>query len=448
MCQLLGVAEVPVDSTELHTALEFADEIPWFDFEDSEEPPSSCGSGGDGSIDSPELMELLLNDSHTQHAACDRAGSNIAVPPTFPSPVTTGRDAGAQRPSVGPSRNRRREELLFLRAKVHELESQLADLQQRALTTPSDNEVDPRDEHFKELWATMARRQYEQRQQAELMNAKLKEMLEDQIKAARSLERLLRKQNNVELKSPKASVLSRVATMKDASALDKEFVKEDLLESLQTQYRQVASVLSDPRMLPASAPLRDISVRNNAVTGTFVEIVDTRLLPFKLQLTAEAVWRHVASDEFATIDSMHEDVIEVTQDTIQKDFFGSLDIGTARGSVRGKMVCRRYREDTRVVLVWCAIADPIEIGEMSMSGILMRHMGWTVLEELPQATCTATILRSYQVATPMFVDGDVVTHAQKVGMLTTFSLHALKIRLDTDQQLMENWLLREAIASE
>ncbi|KAJ0394570.1 hypothetical protein P43SY_004726 [Pythium insidiosum] len=385
MCQLLGVADVPMETAELHTALEFADELPWLDLEDCEQPPSCLST-----IDAL-MMELQP---------------------------------------------------------VQELESQLADLQERThAVVPKSNKLDPREEHFKELWATMAKRQFEQRQQAELENAKLREMLQDQIRAAKSLEKLLRKQNNVELKSPKAAVISGVRSLKDASALDKDYIREDLLASLESQYRQLGSVLSDPRMLPGSAPLRDIAVRSNPVTGTFVEMVDTRVLPFKIHLSAEAVWRHMASDQLARIESMHEDVVEVTQDTIQKAFFGSMDVGSARGSVRGKVVFRRFTEATRVVLVWCALADPLEIGDISMNGILMRHMGWTVLEELSGRT-SATLIRSYQVATPMFLDGDVVTHAQKVGALTTFSLHAIKIRLDTDQQCIENWLLQEAMLSE
>lgn len=107
------------------------------------------------------------------------------------------------------ARNVRREELVYLRGQVSDLESQLEELQKhdsskrlcpgaisRAMVThPSDQR-----EMQVPVWAEIASRQYAARQQVELKNIRLKMLLESQIKVGRGLEKLLNNRSNTQVR--------------------------------------------------------------------------------------------------------------------------------------------------------------------------------------------------------------------------------------------------------
>jgi hypothetical protein len=110
-------------------------------------------------------------------------------------------------------RMRQREELQYLRDQVRELEERLETLQQTRKTgsPPSDTgDAESRDDTVKEqgmththdthtatssMWERIAKNQMSAKQRAELENAKLREMLQGQLKIARGLERVLRKRS-------------------------------------------------------------------------------------------------------------------------------------------------------------------------------------------------------------------------------------------------------------
>lgn len=107
------------------------------------------------------------------------------------------------------ARNERREELVYLRSKVADLEAQLQQLKQgKAAQSKSDalvssSVVSRSLEYYQQahcpVWAEIASRQYAERQQAELKNIRLKMILEGQIKVAKGLEKLLNSKSNTQV---------------------------------------------------------------------------------------------------------------------------------------------------------------------------------------------------------------------------------------------------------
>jgi hypothetical protein len=102
-----------------------------------------------------------------------------------------------------PSRTRRAE-LEYLRNKTSELEERLRVLKHTKLsgdkaestsTKPRELAVVPHATSGDSIWEDMAMHQFEQRQQAEIENQRLRGMLESQLKLARGLERLLKRTN-------------------------------------------------------------------------------------------------------------------------------------------------------------------------------------------------------------------------------------------------------------
>lgn len=107
-------------------------------------------------------------------------------------------------------RNARREELVYLRGKVSDLETKLEELKKndskddhhlcaranRAITTRPSSE---QREMLFSVWAEIASRQFAERQQAELKNIRLKMLLESQIKVGKGLEKLLNNRSNTQV---------------------------------------------------------------------------------------------------------------------------------------------------------------------------------------------------------------------------------------------------------
>lgn len=118
------------------------------------------------------------------------------------------------------ARNVRREELVYLRGKVGDLESQLEELKKddsegerrpcsRVTRVMAARPSEQRETQFS-VWAEIASRQYAERQQAELKNIRLKMLLESQIKVGKGLEKLLNNRSNTQVSGPNAMDSSHV----------------------------------------------------------------------------------------------------------------------------------------------------------------------------------------------------------------------------------------------
>lgn len=132
------------------------------------------------------------------------------------------------------ARDERKNELIYLRSKVREMEDELNGLRNttaRSATVSSD-QTRVKSKHAQTLrgaadavriltrdwvasacvshssiWKAAASRQYAERHKAELENMRLKMVLEAQIKVAKSLQRLIRKQLNMQVSSKRVHVL-------------------------------------------------------------------------------------------------------------------------------------------------------------------------------------------------------------------------------------------------
>lgn len=208
---------------------------------DGDDGATAAGGGGDSSTGTGELMDeddlailtQLLQSAQQSEAA--RASTPVAaeaapltssvptalvvVPPAQPPkppPVAKKSDKTAAKtvsaelldetiPLTGKTtRERRKEEVMFLRAKAQELEAKLGKLkQQMQLQTTGDGEqctdLATRSQtaaplsRYAALWMKLAKRQDEERRLALTENAKLRQLVVAQVRLARSLDRVLRK---------------------------------------------------------------------------------------------------------------------------------------------------------------------------------------------------------------------------------------------------------------
>lgn len=93
------------------------------------------------------------------------------------------------------TRERRQQELAFLRTKAQELEAKLAQHKQRRQQEADapQSESSTRQSRYAALWMKLAKRQEEERRLVQTENSKLRQLVVAQVRLARSLDRVLRK---------------------------------------------------------------------------------------------------------------------------------------------------------------------------------------------------------------------------------------------------------------
>lgn len=153
-----------------------------------------------------DLLPGFLEELGDYELLADALGATelSASPLSRAEGVASGRSSPPRRaPMQNSTRRRQKQELAYLRARVAELEAELAGLKAQLMRSSSGSSgakdgANGADGEEKEgcqrrSWEKIAKRQLVEKQRAELRNLKLREMLESQIKVARSLERVLRK---------------------------------------------------------------------------------------------------------------------------------------------------------------------------------------------------------------------------------------------------------------
>lgn len=207
-------------------------------------------------------------------------------------------------PGYKPNRARdeRRFELIHLRETVCSLEKELEGLrtqersgrQQLAIEPGSKSDIVPSLENALSMWHGIASRQLEERQRAEQENVRLKDFLQQQIQVATALQKLIHKRRTWEaiLKGSRRShTLTKTTTSESSNAA--KF--QDLIDGAERALANVDAVMQATGLNDKQPPFSDARVRSDESSGGMViEIVSTKQLPFDLQATGRAVWRHFA----------------------------------------------------------------------------------------------------------------------------------------------------------
>lgn len=143
----------------------------------------------------PKVLPASQTQSDEHHDRLQERVSGLATQPMVKKRKTAW--------DPNKARNERREELVYLRKIVKDLESQLAELQARtssSIAAPcrshshmpaSSSSTSAHEKPKKRLWEQVAKNQWTMREKAERENIHLKLVLESQLKIARSLEKHL-----------------------------------------------------------------------------------------------------------------------------------------------------------------------------------------------------------------------------------------------------------------
>ncbi|KAG3161782.1 hypothetical protein PC128_g20733 [Phytophthora cactorum] len=456
------------ESTEtLQATLAFIDET----LGDSS-PNTQAQSPDSDDWETSRLLDDFLTDI-SSNVSSPRVAADLAIVPvcTPPSPmVTLSLTPDAQYfgcpsplnavPTSQPTRKKRRSynpnkareelqrELKYLRTEAEELELKLHQLQslkaaktkdgssaRQLTTTQRINDRTP----F--VWEQTCARQLECRLRSERKNAHLKLQLEGQIQVAKSLEKLLNTRKTLyPAESSGSKQTTRIHVSRSGNEVTDAAIFEELADGVEASYREVERVFASTSLDVSSrkAQMRD------GKNGMFLEIFDSKVLPFSMHATGEAWWRrwnHFNPNR----GSCHR--LESTDDTIVEHFGMAMSDAKAKTTAKFyvQQILRRYVEEKRVVVVWQSHIEPLEFSHKKLAGIRFREKGYVVIKpHQVSENETYTLVQTCHIIKPDLSHQRLKKDA-RTGALAEFVLSATVANIAASAEMIEGLLVDEAL---
>ncbi|KAF1322533.1 hypothetical protein FI667_g11267, partial [Globisporangium splendens] len=388
------------------------------------------------------------------------------------------------------ARDARRDELIYLRRKVTELERQLSFIQKNTTSERSEGKTDTsvpdtllrrRPEQLQwsddagalqsaghnghqylpskspPTWKNVAAYQQEERTRSERENIRLKLLLENQLKIARSLESFLVKkirpkkglekvyQDQMEHKhhvDPPAPNLS------DAAIFD------DLLAGVESSYSEVDTIFEASKVVKqeVSSPIDAQMETDHLGNAVCVKVFVNKLLPFDLHATGTAVWHHYVFAKDRLPNRIHNHSVrrnvDTAQDTIVENYNVAIKLSHKSAHYNVKQVLRRYVEEERIVVLWKALYDQTQLDDEHVSGVKFLEKGFIVMKRpqthSPSVNETYTLLQTCYAETPVLTGTVATLDPMKIHAIIDFAINATATNLACSHQMIENVLLEQA----
>ncbi|TMW58267.1 hypothetical protein Poli38472_011855 [Pythium oligandrum] len=377
-------------------------------------------------IAAPNLALPTVQPADQEHTSTSPPLGNIAKKSAAESPPKT-----RKRP---PSQCVR-DELIYLRSTVKDLEDQLEALLQAAA------EPDVVDE----MWKRVAARQAKERQRAQAENKRLLAILEEQIRAGKRLERLLLGRND---SVPPILLAKRLCSHHFTSPLDDPALESQLMDQIVDMYRDTDRILAHPRFQSVSLDrICSIEIQNGQMGPQFVA-TETRMIPFDFQSTADAKWE--ISKKYAYPKRVIlQEYINADEGIITRLLERSLDLPTGPSHYRARSVRRHFVEHDRVVIVGSMVMDALQVAGQSMQGVCLRTHAWVILQPATDAGVAcgpqrpASLRKLYYQAEPEVYDDGMSAEERRTsaGVLSNFVLNSVQLKADLNYQMLENLLM-------
>ncbi|KAF4315627.1 hypothetical protein BBI17_007922 [Phytophthora kernoviae] len=386
-------------------------------------------NGGDDTMDDEELESLLLevglsgsprtpsgHEVETVIASTSAQSTTTStiktelqtVPSACASSANTNTNSSARRSSrsddapaggktkrrirLNPNRARdnRKNELAYLRNKVKQMEEQLLGLRQQyvdskdptSLTSTSRSIVDTLG--ALPVWRDMAAAQQLRREKAERENARLKLVLESQIKLAKSMETVMQRRTRQQMAGFNGVLGEGVDCAVPGSSLDLLLDKdtyETLLARAETAYGEVDAVLAANGLQYLETPCTNAQMREGP-DGMYVDIFTNKVLPFDFHTAAAAVWSHFRGSEKHR-GNLYENFsrdLESSSDTVAEVFAMEFLANDMAADFRVKQVVRRHMEPDRQVVVWVSTAAAMENSKSPFASFGFCEKGYVVIK--------------------------------------------------------------------
>jgi hypothetical protein len=237
----------------------------------------------DGSDNTPS--STAANTSGGSVSGAKRPPNSSAIP-SRTSAIAAPRELKTS--TISSTRHKRRDEILYLRDKVTDMETQLAVLQKQKIggdstVTPETNGVDA---VLAVMWQDIVCRQQRLRQNAELEQAKLRGLLETQMKVARGLIKLMRKARRIE-EGESFPIAKRV---KLPIIVSDGISEEQQCAHVEELYQTMDEAFSYAKFHDGTFKFIDVEVDDQGDNDVVIEFRDAWALPFEIDEVMDAVW--------------------------------------------------------------------------------------------------------------------------------------------------------------
>ncbi|RLN53398.1 hypothetical protein BBJ29_004281 [Phytophthora kernoviae] len=289
------------------------------------------------------------------------------------APMKSGKDIRAT-PYNMPAKPRRRKrpkhELDYLRAKVAEMEKELATLNKKpgvespsAVSTAiiydgvSGATADGKGGLFLQ-WKKIAERQKEEVNRSVMENLKLRSTLEGQVKVARALEAAIDQQQREAAQSFSWQSSGGGSGQQRPTTMSDELIYAILNDSLAAQYMEVDAVMELSGLADVNHDLMNGAKVFHDSNGISFRHEIARVLPFSMRAVHRAMWsilrygtaKDMMLGPFQThvVDKNHLNVTMVEK----------LQLGNSRSaSIARRFAMRRFFQKDRIVMVWTAFVE-------------------------------------------------------------------------------------------
>ncbi|OWZ10903.1 hypothetical protein PHMEG_00016155 [Phytophthora megakarya] len=295
------------------------------------------------------------------------------------------------------------------------------------------------------VWQDICARQLDRRLKAEKENAKLKKQWEEEKRVVKSIEKMLFKKMALREMAQPGKHTRRTDLPEEYIKRVAAFIFDELSASVEVSYREVEAIIAGNGPVPKNVVSHQPLLRGG-MKGMYRRLFDKRIVPFTLQETGDAWWRHWHNYRRRLMPDTSTNVVTESFGLEMKD----LKTNTSVTSY-GQQILRRYVEDNRIVFVWNAYIEPFVFENEPVSGVYILEQSHVVIkpEDLEIASdekkgeCSTNMSTCY-VITPHFLDPKL-KNDPKTTTLLDFLVSALSANIATRNETVENLLLDEAL---
>jgi hypothetical protein len=359
-------------------------------------------------------------------------------------------DATQQPPSKrGPWRDRRKEEIEYLRQRARELESQLQSLEASSTDSCSATEQSEACSLFDSSWKSIARRQQGKRQRAEAENAQLKRAVTEYVMAARRLQDVVYRRHRDPTPADEAWTFTEklVWTLDDVASVN-QLVRVVDEAYTHVDFELLKQILRTQHHREQRREGFDFAstVANHGESVLYFDLPSANLVPFPFHRVCDAVWAAVKTlfprGRGNPLESESFHAAAKLPMHCSSGFSGGPPSDVVGSSI---IVIRRFIESGRMVLVWRCIDASTGPRKCTSSDTT----GWCVLEPVPvtsdAAHATGTLVRGSAFVNPVVGTSDTGRVSEEVHQVSRRLTAGLSCDFKALKEMVEDSLLQQSM---
>uniref|UniRef100_K3WDM2 START domain-containing protein n=1 Tax=Globisporangium ultimum (strain ATCC 200006 / CBS 805.95 / DAOM BR144) TaxID=431595 RepID=K3WDM2_GLOUD len=340
--------------------------------------------------------------------------------------------------------------MIHLRLRVSELEAELREIRQQkklrsVLTSPGlqahskaecngqrlrfviPSSAVPSKLTVASVWKAIAHNQNNERTRSERENVRLKLVLENQLRVASNLQKLLSK-STATRDIEKCIYRSKGVHTACPPAADwmNNHIFEDLLAEISIMYSEIDSMLAAISLAQSEGPRVAAKIFTDEHQDLRIEVLGNKEFPFDIHATGAAE-------------------INAEEGTIHENFI--LDVQLNKSSVRYRMkqILRRYVEKDRVIVIWRGYFDPIELSGTPITGAQFVAKGFIVVKRPTTSSGDASLVQTCYFIKPE-LSGDLTDSKNPLAnAVLDFVLKSTAGNITANHQMIENALLEQML---